>query len=236
MPGVTRSDAVRGRAIVHQKWGYKIPAHLLQLPDDSVFVFYAEPSAYNTAFSLMWNATFKTVVQAECTAGVAAGQMTQSQAVAQVRLASTGTRLAGFVTADEDHARRRVHVNPLGQEFDPVGAMAHEYIHFLSHREFYPRYYLQGGDNPFRIEGATDYLMLQCFADYYDALPGASRATASRHDAMNPTKPLQLDNRAAYSSNFQKTRAWILADSGNLDRLLNFLFDGTFTDLSQIRP
>jgi hypothetical protein len=77
-----------------------------------------------------------------------------------------------------------------------------------NNREVRTLKYKSGGDNPFRVEGATEWLALMCFNQY----------------------------GIAYQAQLDKTFAWIQADSGNVPRLLAFVFRGIYTDLSSIHP
>jgi hypothetical protein len=51
---------------------------------------------------------------------------------------------------------RRIYVNrdaPI-----TIGTLYHEFIHFLSHGNFYPEFYATGGRSPIILEGVTEYL------------------------------------------------------------------------------
>jgi hypothetical protein len=217
---MTKHDAEIARRVVHDKWGSRMPQEVKNYETENIFVFYQKPVLYRAAFDVMWNARFKSVLKRECTAAV----------VAQ---ASTGRELAGFVTASPRIKARRIHINPESQEFDPIGALVHEYIHFLSHEEFYPRYYSEGGDNPWRVEGVTDWLTVCCFKDYFHQMPVKSIARAIEHQRKENVS-LTPDDRAAYRMNFDKSKAWIDKDAKNEAKLLNFVFNGVRTDLSGI--
>ncbi len=39
---------------------------------------------------------------------------------------------------------------------DHEGLLAHDYIHWLSHPNFYPKHYKKGGGCPFQVEGCTE--------------------------------------------------------------------------------
>jgi hypothetical protein len=234
---MTMRDAERARELVLATWGHYIPAEVQQYTADQIFVLYTNPSYYRAAFGVMWDAAFRRVVVRECTAQKPRNVADLQTQLDNIDTASTGGTLAGFVTASRNNRQRRIHINPEAQEFDPIGALAHEYIHFLSHPNFYPDYYMEGGDNPFRIEGVTDWLTIHCFSDYFDELPAQSRIMARQFQIDSPGgMPLKAKNRAAYRANFQKTNAWIKADAQNLGRLLQFVFRGVKTDLSGIRP
>jgi hypothetical protein len=234
---ITMQDAVLARQRVLAAWGHYIPAEVQQYTADRIFVLYTDPSYYRTAFEVMWNSAFRGVVTRECTASMRKTVGGVEDMLNTVAAVSSGAGLAGFVTASRENRSRRIHVNPASQEVDPVGALAHEYIHFLSHPNFYPDYYMEGGDNPFRVEGATDWITIHCFSDYFMDLPVSSRIQGLQFQINNPgAKPLKAKNRAAYTANFQKTNAWIKSDGGNTHRLLQFVFRGVRTDLSSIHP
>jgi hypothetical protein len=234
---MTMQDAERARQLVLATWGHYIPAEVQRYTANRIFVFYTDPSYFRAAFGVMWDAAFQKVVVRECTARKPRTVANLQAQMDNIDAASTGGSLAGFVTASRENRQRRIHINPESQEFDPIGALAHEYIHFLSHPNFYPDYYKEGGDNPFRVEGATDWITIHCFSDYFQDLPVQSRIKGLQWQIDNPAaKPLKAKNRAAYTANFQKTNAWIKADARNRDRLLRFVFGGVRTNLSAIHP
>ena len=185
---------------VLKQWGAEIPTELQALRAEQIFVLHSTPLTYQTSFSVMWDAAFRKVVEAEC---IAARRPVPGATAA-------GAQLFGFVSATSSalNRQRRIHINPQSTDPNPINAAAHEYIHFLSHVNFYPDYYKSGGDNPFRVGGATEWLALMCFDQY----------------------------GIAYQAQLDKTFAWIQADSGNVPRLLAFVFRGIYTDLSSIHP
>lgn len=119
--------------------------------------------------------------------------------------------VAAFSTAHLTHSTRKLHISPKGmQESEPIALLAHEYIHWLSHEAFYPSYYKAGGNRPFQVEGITEWLMIECF------------------------KPIK--KTVVYVNEYNKTDAWIAADSGNQQRMLNFIFKGMPTNLEALHP
>ena len=69
-----------------------------------------------------------------------------------------------------------------------------------------------GGQHPFQVEGATQWLTVNCgYAQEFQQVP-------------------------AYQSEFLKTDSWLGGDGTNLDRMLGYLFNGVKTDLSSIHP
>jgi hypothetical protein len=170
---ITQQHVDLARKRVHDRWGQHIPRELQQLPTNQVFIIHTNSANFGFEFNKMWNPGFQLAVKRDCTVS----NMTMDPNIVY----SQGVTCIGFVTDDRDHRKRRVHIdsnNPGKEEFDPIGALAHEYIHFLSHTNFYPDYYMVGVDNPYRVEGVTDWLTVNCFSDYYQDLPVASRVKA----------------------------------------------------------
>jgi hypothetical protein len=120
-----------------------------------------------------------------------------------------------FVSPTFDHAKRKIYVAPKVQGYTQAQqrmVLSHEYIHWLSHEKFYPTYYMVGGQHPFQIEGLTHWMTVAC---------------GYQLEAM--TLPAYVDETT-------KADAWLRADGGNRQRLLDFLFRGIPTDLSEIHP
>jgi hypothetical protein len=181
-------------ARVWSRWGRGIPAALRRYRAEDVFVFHSERSTFDFQFNLTYLNVFKKAGDLKC------------------QPFEVGDQLGGFVTAIKDHARKKVHLfqDNFNREYEKDSLLCHEYIHWLSHGNFFPGYYAIGGDRPFRVEGVTDWLNLECFA------PGT--------------------RTAAYGPNVLKTVAWLNADTGNLVRMMKFVFEGEETDLSSIHP
>jgi hypothetical protein len=112
----------------------------------------------------------------------------------------------GFVNAQGDYDARRIYIPKRNGIL--WGTLAHEALHYFSHKAFYPEFYLVGGQHPFQVEGATEYLTRQ--AD------------------------IRLASRRNYQSHYERTCAWLSGDKGNYVRMVNFLFQGIPVDLSSI--
>lgn len=52
---------------------------------------------------------------------------------------------------------RTIYVNR-GNAAATVGTLFHEFVHYLSHGNFYPEFYAMGGENPKILEGVTEFL------------------------------------------------------------------------------
>lgn len=75
--------------------------------------------------------------------------------------AEVAPTLFGFVPPSP--VGRKVHVqrSTLTREIDVIGALAHEYIHYLSHPNFMPKLFQEDPPQGFyKVEGVTDVLML----------------------------------------------------------------------------
>lgn len=188
------------KARVWHFWGAHIPAPLQARAASELFTFHAMKASYDIAFAATYLRTFRSANAMTCRASdqVAGG-------------------VAAFVTAVDDHRDRKIHVSneafngpPHKTAYDDEALLAHEYIHWLSHANFYPNYYRVGGANPFRVEGFTEWLMIECY----------------------PANAVNI----VYVAEYQKTAAWVAADPRNLGRLLNFIFQGVATDLSALHP
>lgn len=185
---------------VWDSWGGIIPAELESVGVEDIFKFHSIQRSYDIAFASTFIRTFRAANAVNCRAGD--------------KFAKT---VDAFVTADDKNRDREIHVSPVALDWqpnptpaDPFALLAHEYLHWLSHKNFYPNYYKRGGQCPFRVEGFTEYMMLCCFGG----------------------DPVTI----AYPAEFAKTDAWLKADAGNLDRMVRFLFLGEETDLSALHP
>jgi hypothetical protein len=192
--------ATAAKATVLSKWGAFIPTQLHRAAPGSFFKFHATDASYAIAFAATYIRTFRNANCMTCRASdkIAPG-------------------VAAFVTANRNNLDREIHVAPAALTLmpgqtpaDAEALLAHEYIHWLSHPNFYPSYYRVGGANPFRVEGFTEWLMMECYPP----------------NAVN----------IVYQAEYQKTSAWLDADRNNLSRLLNFIFNGVATDLSALHP
>ena len=93
------------------------------------------------------------------------------------------------------------------------GTYYHEFLHFLQHYEFYPKYYVTGGMAPFQVEGFTEYLTR-----------GVSTAVEK-----------ERGSQGKYESNYLKTDSWVKGDARNLEKLLKYNFQGIASDISAIK-
>jgi len=64
-------------------------------------------------------------------------------------------RVDAFVSPEPNHDERRIYVKVGGDETH--GVLVHEFLHWLSHSDFYPGFYKQGGTAPGIVEGTTEY-------------------------------------------------------------------------------
>lgn len=74
-----------------------------------------------------------------------------------------------FVSPEPDRNKRRVFIK-LGADETP-GVIVHEFIHWLSHPNFYPDFYETGGTAPGIVEGVTEYFTRKYYPNrnYYNA-------------------------------------------------------------------
>ena len=77
-----------------------------------------------------------------------------------------------------------------------VGTLYHEFVHYLSHPNFYPEFYALGGDNPRILEGVTEYLTRRIAAPVAHDRYGQRKYQAwftqvSRDMGGNPTTTLE---------------------------------------------
>ena len=149
--------AKEGMKKVLDRWGTLIPAEAQRYKAEDIFRFHDSNYSFLSVFHMTFEVLFKKANGLQCPAD------------------QVGSGCGAFVTPTQSHEARLIHVHPgnLSKEFDPLGLLSHEYIHFVSHPTFYPRYYGGGGDNPFRVEGATEWLNLQCYGDFWDGLNSA---------------------------------------------------------------
>ncbi len=91
-----------------------------------------------------------------------------------------------------------------------IGTLIHEYIHYVSHKNFYPDYYNSGDEYaPFFVEGATEYFTRE-------------------------TKHTAAVCRKNYQKHYKITSKWVRNDKGNRDKLLKYLFQGVKFDAHTI--
>jgi hypothetical protein len=120
----------------------------------------------------------------------------------------------GFVTPIARHQERKIYLSPKAQGFsrdEQRMILSHEYIHWLSHASFYPEYYAAGGMNPFRVEGITQWLTVECgYHSEFRSLP-------------------------AYQDEHLKTSSWLAGNKRRRQEILDFAFAGKNTSLKAIR-
>jgi hypothetical protein len=75
------------------------------------------------------------------------------------------TGVDAFVSPDEDQAVRKIYIKIGGDETH--GVLIHEFIHWLSHPDFYPRFYQKGGKAPDIVEGTTEYFTRKFYPNRY---------------------------------------------------------------------
>jgi hypothetical protein len=88
-----------------------------------------------------------------------------------------------------------------------VGTLYHEFVHYLSHSNFYPEFYALGGKNPSILEGVTEYLTRRIAApvahDRYNQQKYQTWFTqVSRDMGGNPTTTLQRLAALAFQGDF----------------------------------
>lgn len=195
---------------VRRRWGSYLPADLRSLQAKSVFMFHPNEASLRVPFKPVWDNLFKTALGS-------------SETSDQVALPG------GFVTNELDRLSRRIHVNIGGNEFDWVGFFAHEYVHLLSHEEFFPKFYGAASGNPDIVEGVTDFLALSCFNNYedgltLDALQRCPNCSLGIDPATGKEKwQYTRKNRSAYRPQYDRAKKWARKNTLNLAR---YVFQG----------
>jgi hypothetical protein len=185
----TMMDAARAMEKVKGLWRPYLPASLSSIAADKIFIF-CNKLDYSVMFNFVYEGLFKKALG----------------------LTQPSTDFVDGVFAFVSpfpHNIRKVFVSPLPTVDEKV--LAHEYIHWLSHENFYPKYYGIGGENPHRVEGLTQWCTIGCGYKQYE-------------------------EPQAYTVEWLKTCGWMSADTGNAVRALEFLFEGIATDLSSLHP
>lgn len=190
---VTIADARTAMHKVQTHWGAYIPAHLLQYKAEDIFVF-CDASKYRTYFTMTYEVLFKK-----------AGNFAQDSGDFFQGPSQSICGIPAFASP-HPHSRRMLYISPNDWVVEKI--LAHEYIHWLSHENFYPEYYKVGGQHPFQVEGITQLTTLWTGYDNSDR---------------------------AYERNVLQTNSWVGGDHGRMDRMLRFMFQGVATDLSAIR-
>lgn len=192
----TLDDVTEAMGAVHKAFGQHIPAHLMAYKAPQIAVL-ANEQQWKQAFTFIYDVVFKPANQFKENAG------------------EFIDGVLGFVTPVFSHSKRKIYLSPKVQGYtrrQQLMILSHEYLHWLSHESFYPTYYMVGGQHPFQVEGATQWLTVACgYALEFQQVP-------------------------AYKDEYLKTDAWLKADSQNLPRMLSYLFQGVRTNLSSIHP
>ena len=187
---LTMSDAERAFTMVLATYeGYILP-ELKKKTAREVFLFCDEQD-----FALRFDYTYQTAFK-------------QANSVLIPGLI-TAKDINGFVTAEVDYDKRKVCIPK--REGIAWPTLVHESLHYVSHQNFYPTYYLVGGQHPFQVEGATEYL---------------TRATSPSN--------VDLQARKNSQNHFLRTSAWLDADRGNYGRMVDFFFKGVTCNLDSI--
>lgn len=184
---LTMQDAERAFNLVKDAYGAHLPPALRGKEARDVYVF-CDERTFEFQFQVTYITAFK-----------------KANAVLIPDLIRS-TDINGFVNAQEDHDLRRIYMPQ--RDGLKWGTLAHEAIHYFSHKAFYPEFYCIGGQRPFQVEGATEYL--------------------TRHADES------LGYRQNYQSNYLKTLSWLGADKGNYVRMVNFVFGGIPTNMDAI--
>lgn len=212
--GLAVSMSQQGVERVMRRWGNHIPLHLRTVKASDIFLFYSDETFLRDAFAPTWDGLFKRV----------SGSSATSEDVVLP---------AGFVTPERDPLHRKVHINLNAEEFDWLGLMTHEFIHWLSHEEFFPVYFQSSPGSFDRFEGITDYLMLKCMSGYADGLIPASLQKYHNVCAERGIDKLSKDERACYnwSGQYDRAKRWIKADPDREETLLKYVFQGAVIPL-----
>ncbi len=185
---LTMDDADRGMHVVRQAYSAYYPKGLDADDAKDIFVFLDLPE-FTQQFGVTYHACFKAANNLT---------LTTEQMVGHVN---------GFVASDYNNFKRRIYVKKAGNI--TWGTCAHEYIHFLSHRAFYPTFYSKGGAAPDIVEGFTEYL-------------------------TRNADPELMRDRQNYQPQYLKTDSWVGKSGGNRQLLLDCLFGGKSTPIASL--
>jgi hypothetical protein len=183
----TMMDAAKAMERVRATWGGYLPPALAKVPAEKIFVF-CDKLRYEITFKMVFDGLFK-------------------KALGMPKASHDYVDGVFAFVSPFPHNRRKVYVSTLPNITHKI--LAHEYVHWLSHEAFYPDYYRIGGENPYRVEGITQWC-----------------TTVSGYDQYEPPE--------AYRMEWYKTWGWMNADPGNPDRALRFIFQGAVTDLGAL--
>jgi hypothetical protein len=188
---VTIVDAKNAMKKVQTLWRAWIPSHLVKYEAEDIFIF-CDSDKYKNYFSMIFELIFKK-----------AGNYPQGP----LDFFNRGICGIPAFASPHPHTRRMLYISPNTWVTEKI--LAHEYMHWLSHENFYPKFYQVGGANPFRVEGVTQWLTCEAGYDMNDRV---------------------------YEHEWLKTDSWIRADKRNLDRMLTFMLQGVATNLDSIHP
>jgi hypothetical protein len=193
------NDARRAMSLVLNKYDSYLPDTLRthsRLKDVKSVFFFVDWAKFKTMFDLFYGGFFK-----------AALGITSSQNEVDPKC------VGAFVTPNPIHTRVIFVKNQFtgggsrDHYFGNFATLCHEFIHFLSHENFYPLFYSTGGAAPDQVEGATEML---------------TRNISTQIAGM----------RTSYNRQYQWFKSWAIdSTSGNFKAMANFLFNGTQTQL-----
>jgi len=183
---LNHDDADRAMHIIRSKYSAHYPKNLDVHDARDLFVF-LEPAEFTKKFAITYNGCFKTANNFSETA---------EELVDYVN---------AFVASDFHNFKRKIYVKRV--EEIKWGTCAHEYLHFLTHRNFYPAFYSMGGRNPDIVEGMTEYLTRE--AD-----------------------PELANTRTSYDTQYLQTKSWVTGSPGNLALLMSCFFQGSASPIT----
>lgn len=194
---LSHSDAQTAMDEVIAKYKAYIPKNVVADVESrsarTIFQFF-DDTEYAVLFTHVYDATFKAANAALFGSNVI-----------------TAAMCPGFCTPNKNQKKKMIFMAK--GRGTTKGTYYHEFIHFLQHYEFYPKYYVVGGMAPFQVEGFTEYLTR-----------GVSSAVAKERGGQRK-----------YEANYLKTAAWVKSDSQNLGKLLKYNFQGVASDISAIK-
>jgi hypothetical protein len=115
-----------------------------------------------------------------------------------------------FVTPEPDPGKRKIYIKDDGNT--KTHTLYHEVIHYLQHPNFYPKFYEVAGQNPYLLEGVTEFF--------------------TRELDTEITRKRVRDKK--YQPNFLTVDSWSKAASERRDQLVAYSFQGDKVDLASI--
>jgi hypothetical protein len=146
-----------------------------------IFVF-CDAATYASKFDITWYCVFK-------------------KAINSLNKDYSASTVPGFCSSEKDRLSRKIFLQQ-GVCDNPC-TYHHEFIHYLSHQDFYPIYYTVGGNAPFQVEGVTEF------------------ATRSISTQIAQTR------HGRYENNYNKTVSWVGNSPEKKSLVLTLLFQGT---------